>query len=103
MLGAFRDFESALCVVHGGIEMAAFYEGHHQPRPLDHGRNRELVEAIATGNIGVEFETLLEQHNRLPIFPERIIALPKTACSRARRMAVSANSMARRCSPIRKW
>src|SRR5262249_38153961 len=113
MLGAFRDFECALCVIHGGIKMAAFDEGHHQPRPLDHGRNRKLVEAVATGNIGVEFETLLEQHDRLPIFPERVIALPKTVeyspstsrspCSRARRMAVSANSMARRCSPIRKW
>src|SRR5215471_18932009 len=89
MLGAFRDFECALCVVHGGIEMAAFYEGHHQPRPLDHGRNRKLVEAVATGNIGVESETLLEQHDRLPIFPERVIALPKTVECFAKHVAVA--------------
>src|SRR6516164_3177886 len=89
MLGAFRDFECALCVVHGGIKMAAFYEGHHQPRPLDHGRNRKLVEAVATGNIGVEFETLLEQRDRLSIFPERVIALPKTVEGFAKHAAVA--------------
>src|SRR6516164_1922657 len=33
MLGAFRDFECALCVVHGGIEMAAFDEGPAEPSP----------------------------------------------------------------------
>src|SRR5207249_2828877 len=61
---------------------------HHQPRPVDHGSNRELVEA-ATENISGEFEALLEQHDRLPIFPERIIALPKTVERFANHVAVA--------------
>src|SRR6516162_6329102 len=74
MLGALRDFERALCVAHSSAEMATFDHGKHQPHPVHHGRNYDQVTEL----IGGKFQALLEQPDRLPIFPQGVITLCET-------------------------
>src|SRR5215831_267033 len=78
MLGVLRDFERALCVAHSSAEMAKFDHGKHHPHPVHHGRNYAQVVAVLTELIGGKFQALLEQLGRLPIFPQRVIALCET-------------------------
>src|SRR5262249_17899988 len=78
MLGTLGDFERALCMFHAGAEIATFAQSHSQPGPVQDGRNDAQVVKVLTEFVGVEFNALLEQLNRLPIFTEGVVTLPET-------------------------
>src|SRR6516164_9492275 len=78
MLSALGDFERAPCVPHAGAEIATFDQSNRQPSPVQYGGNYTQVVTVVTEFIGVEFEALLEQRDRSPIFAEGVMALGET-------------------------
>src|SRR5215467_4523568 len=78
MLGTLGDFERALCMPHRRAEIATLGQSDRQPSAVQDGGNYAQVVTVVTEFIGVEFKTLLEQQNRLPMFTEGVIALPET-------------------------
>jgi hypothetical protein len=78
MLSALGYFERAPCVLHAGAEIATFDQSNRQPSSVQYGGNYIQIVTVVTEFIGVKFEALLEQRDRLPIFAQGVIALRET-------------------------